>query len=284
MKRLLILFLLIGLLLAICLPGRAQPASLIAEERTVLILMYHSVLRDPARACKYVLSPEALGSDLQYLLDHGYETVVMRDLIAFVRGTGDLPDKPVVLTFDDGYYNNLTYALPLLEQYDCRAVLSIVGSYAERYSEQPDPNPNYAHLAWEELCALRLSDRFELQNHSYDMHAETGRHGSARKRGETAAEYRLAFEADARKLQDMLVSRVGTLPTTYTYPFGVVDPLSRDLLKEMSFSASLSCVEKQNVLTVGDLSCLWALGRYNRPGRLGTEAFFAALFGGFPSR
>ncbi len=283
MKKTLIVLLIVVLLLAVCLQQRALPAIAIAEERTVLILMYHGVLHDPTRTGKYVLSPEALESDLQYLLAHGYETVLMRDLIAFVRGAGDLPEKPVVLTFDDGYYNNLTYVLPLLERYDCRAVLSVVGSYAERYSSEPDPNPNYAYLSWEELNALRLSDRFELQNHSYGMHGENGRQGSARMRGESAADYRLAFESDALKLQDALDARAGTRPTTYAYPFGVVDLQSRELLEEIGFSASLTCIEKQNVLVAGDLSCLWGLGRYNRSGRVSTEDFFAKLFGASPS-
>ncbi len=277
MKRLLILTMILGLLFGVYCSTRALTVSAYAETRTVLILMYHSILRDPARTGKYVLSPDVLESDLCYLMENGYETVLMRDLIAFVRGTGDLPEKPVVLTFDDGYYNNLTYVLPLLEAYDCRAVISVVGAYTERYSENPDPNPNYAYLSWDELAALRLSDRIELQNHSYDMHGQPGRNGSARKSGESEAEYRLAFESDAQKLQDALSARAGAAPTTYVYPFGVIDPASRALLEELGFSASLTCRETLNLLTVGDSSCLWELGRFNRTGSKSTEAFFASV-------
>ncbi len=247
------------------------------ETREVLILMYHSILKDASRANRYVLSPDTLESDIRYLLDAGYETVVMGDLIRFVRGVGDLPEKPVVLTFDDGHLNNLTYVLPLLVAYDCRAVISIVGAYAQRFTDAPDPNPNYAYLSWDEIRQLYLSDRFEIQNHSYDMHGQSGRMGSSRMRGESEESYARAFCEDTARTQQELTSRVGVTPTTYTYPFGQIGENSRALLIEMGFSASLSCREGVSTLVVGDAGCLFSLCRYNRPSGKTSEAFFAEI-------
>ena len=112
----------------------------LADRREVPILMYHSILKDPAKAGAYILSPEVLEQDLTWLLDRGYETVTGQDLVAYVSGTGTLPEKPVMITFDDGHLNNLTYVLPLLYEYDCCGVVSVVGAYTQRFSDQPDPN------------------------------------------------------------------------------------------------------------------------------------------------
>ena len=63
--------------------------------------MYHSILKDPQRTGDYVISPEQLEKDLIYLQNHGYTTVLLADLIAYVHEGTPLPDKPIVLTFDD---------------------------------------------------------------------------------------------------------------------------------------------------------------------------------------
>ena len=64
------------------------------------VLMYHSVAPVPEQ--QYCVTPETLESDLRYLQAHGYETVSPEELVAYTNGNGTLPEKPVMLTFDDG--------------------------------------------------------------------------------------------------------------------------------------------------------------------------------------
>ena len=259
----------------------AQPAAEAAalrEQQRLPILMYHSVLKDPSRAGDYVVSPDTLEADLAYLKSNGYESVVMADVIAYVEGKAALPRKPVMITFDDGYYNNLLYALPLLEQYDMRAVLSPVGSYTDRFTDTPDPNPNYGHLTWEELAALQTSGRFEIQNHSYDMHGLSDRRGSSRKKGESESAYARAFCDDTERMQQLL-SLHGIEATTYTYPYGAISDGSGAFLREMGFAASLSCYERISVLVRGEPASLFCLGRFNRPAKYTTAEFMRHMLG-----
>lgn len=276
MKRFLICLIL--LFLCGCGPAVAVDGTAEQESRAVPILMYHSILKDPKRTGKYILPPEVLEQDIRYLLNQGYETVVLEDLVRFVEGKDTLPEKPVILTFDDGYLNNLTYVLPILEEYDCRAVISIVGAYTARFSETPDPNPSYAHVTWEDISAMELSGRFEIQNHSYDMHGQQGRMGSGRKNGESDAAYAAVFTADVGKLQSELTRRCGITPTFFTYPFGVIGKDSRELLKQMGFVGTLTCREVISRVSVGDPESLWGLGRFNRPGDLSTAQYMAKVF------
>ena len=67
--------------------------------------------------------------------------MVVEDLIRYVDQGTPLPEKPVMLTFDDGHYNYISYLLPLLEEYDMKAVVSVVGEFADTYTETRTPTP-----------------------------------------------------------------------------------------------------------------------------------------------
>ena len=127
----------------------------------VPILMYHSVLKNPKMAGMYVVSPDTLEQDLKYIKKKGYTTVFVRELTEYVYQNAPLPEKPVVITLDDGYLNNLTYVLPLLEKYDMKATISVVGRYTEQATEDGAEKPSYSYLTIEEVQKLAESGRVE---------------------------------------------------------------------------------------------------------------------------
>lgn len=255
--------------------GHAAEAQ--GEGIPVSILMYHSILKDPQRAGQHVLSPDTLEQDLRYLKEQGYTTVFMQQIIDYVYRDVPLPEKPVVLTFDDGYLNNLTYVLPLLEKYDMKATLSIVGAYTEQAERENDENPNYAYLKKQRIAEMAQSGRIEIGAHSYDMHGQQTRKGSARKKGESAGQYQAAFRADTERCLALL-AECGVQANVYAYPYGAISAESEPVLREMGFLASLSCREKPNYITK-DPDCLWQLGRYNRPSGVSTETFMEKALG-----
>ena len=128
----------------------------------VPILMYHSILRDSARQGKYVISPAVLAADLDALQEKGYTAVTVSDLLAYVQDGADLPEKPVMITFDDGYYNNYIYAYPLLKQRGMKAVVSIIGSQTALFTDNGEENAYWSHLRLDRL--REMQDVFEVQN------------------------------------------------------------------------------------------------------------------------
>ena len=134
----------------------------------VPILMYHSILRDSARQGKYVISPAVLAADLDALQAKGYTAVTVSDLLAYVQDGADLPEKPVMITFDDGYYNNYIYAYPLLKQRGMKAVVSIIGSQTALFTDNGEENAYWSHLRLDRL--REMQDVFEVQNHSWNLH------------------------------------------------------------------------------------------------------------------
>ena len=102
----------------------------------VPILMYHSVCNNTKVQSDYRVSPEQFESDMKYLDDSGYTAIFVGDLIGYVYEGMPLPDKPVIITLDDGYLNNLTYVLPVLEKYDMCATVSVVGEFVEKAEDE----------------------------------------------------------------------------------------------------------------------------------------------------
>ena len=113
----------IGILAAIQVDASVEQA----EAVQVPIIMYHGLLKEEKKQGRYVISPDLFEQDLKYLQENGYTTIVMADLLEYVYNGKDLLVNPVMITFDDGYYNNYLYAYPLLKQYNSRMVLSPIG-------------------------------------------------------------------------------------------------------------------------------------------------------------
>lgn len=259
---------------------RTAPAASAEAESTegiaLPIVMYHGLLKEEKRQGQYVISPDLFESDLQYLTKHGYTTVVVQDLIDYVTNGVPLPEKPIMLTFDDGYYNNYLYAYPLLQKYQCKMVLSPIGRYADEYSREETLHANYSHATWNQLKEMIESGLVEVQNHSYNMHGDgkkTKRKGSKKVNGESVEQYAEALREDVQKMQDAMAKNTGFTPTAFVYPFGAVSRESLPVLKQMGFQATLICESRINTITRNP-SCLYGLGRHLRPPKTDSAAFF----------
>ncbi|MCL2488889.1 MAG: polysaccharide deacetylase family protein, partial [Oscillospiraceae bacterium] len=206
--------------------------------------------------------------------------VIAADLIAYVGGNGSLPEKPVMITFDDGFLNNITYAVPLLEQYGMRAVIAVVGKYTEDSEASGDRNPSYAYLNWEDIRQLIASDIVEIQNHSYDLHKKGPRIGADRKKGEAMEDYERILGEDITTYRRLMDEKTGYTAAAFAYPLGEYSKSSEEVLKKQGFSATMTCREKINTIT-RDPDCLFGLGRFNRPGGVSTGKFFERVLKGY---
>lgn len=238
------------------------------------VLMYHSVVDDDSLSGMYIITPEQLENDMKYLYSRGYNTVSVEQLVGYVEHDEELPENPVLLTFDDGCYNNYAYVLPLLEKYEARAVFNIVGEFTDEYSQSGEINPLYSYMRWTEVYRLFRNPHVEIGNHSYGFHyLVNGRKGAGRKWNESKDAYKKLFFEDTSLVQDEAESITGYKPIIYTYPFGEYTKESEEILREMGFKASLCCTEGMNYIN-HDPECLFLLKRWNRSGEISTEEFF----------
>ena len=220
-----------------------------------------------SRTGDYVITPKAFRKDLEWLRDAGYQTVVVQDLLNYVEEGVPLPEKPVMITFDDGYYNNYLNAFPILKEMGMKAVISIIVSETDKYSELQEDRENYSHLTWEQIREMMDSGLIEFQNHSYGLHKngkQAARKGIGKKPGESTEAYQQAIREDVEKGQARFVEMTGYAPIAFTYPFGTVSEDSYPVLEELGFRATLDAQGKLFRLT-DDPACLRRIPRYNRP-------------------
>ncbi len=237
------------------------------------IIMYHAVLKDPQRANEYTVSPAQVEKDMLYLKNQGYTAVLPGELVDYVNGKTELPDKPIMITFDDGYYSSLVYVLPILKRLDMKAVVSVVGSYTQKASELMDQNPAYAYLAWEDICALEESGRVEVASHTYALHTtKNGREGVKRKHWESREAHETVLKSDIEVFETAMEQHCGVPITTFAYPFGSWDDDTEAVLRKTGFTVTLTCRERMNYIERNPAS-LYHLGRYNRPSGVSTEEF-----------
>lgn len=228
--------------------------------------MYHSIIDNPELEGDYVLSPFALKNDIKFLTENGYQTILVNDLIEYVYNNVSLPDKCVMLTFDDAYKDFITDVLPLMKKYNVNAVLSVVGDFAEQCESA-------RFLDWNEIIKVYNSGCCEICNHSDYMHRhDDSRKGCSRNTAETIEHYKREFMNDTMSLQQKFNDYLKITPEVYTYPYGLYNDETVEFLKEMGFRASLACNDRTNYITKNP-DCLFNLNRFNRPSGISTECF-----------
>ncbi|MDD4715347.1 MAG: polysaccharide deacetylase family protein [Oscillospiraceae bacterium] len=250
-----------------------------AENNRLPIFMYHNITEKSDKVSAYTVSVKNLENDLVYLKENGYETITMTDLFNHLDYGASLPKKPVMLTFDDGFESVYVYALPLLEKYNMKAVVAIVGSYTDQYTETADHHLDYSYLSWPQVEKMQQSGRFEVQNHTNNFHNNKGvRQGCRINPGETTSDYKAAFTKDINALQDSIEAHIGWRPNTFVYPYGFYCKESDPILSDMGFRAGLSCQEIVNQIPQ-DGEHFFLLGRFNRSGKLSTQEFCKKALG-----
>lgn len=138
--------------------------------KEVPVLMYHYITpkadnKEPGN--KSVINLEAFEENMGYLHDEGYYTATLQELEKYVLGEISLPEKSIVITFDDGYQNNYAYAYPILKKYGFHAVIFMIGSKIEKQTVLFDPNKK-SSLSRAEIEASR--DVFEYHSHTFGLH------------------------------------------------------------------------------------------------------------------
>lgn len=277
----------ICLVAAVLLADWLMPAEIAtgstAEMEEVLrlpVAMYHHILPTESKLGDYVISPAQFEEDLRYIQSCGYTTISIAELLAAQEEDAPLPEKPILITFDDGYESVHKYAFPLLQKYGMKAVVSIIGSHTVLFSNPEETKHiNYSHLSWEQCRELQDSGVFEVENHTFNMHEDGSngkRYGIRIREGESAEDYRKALFEDVGALSAQMEQELGRRPVVFAYPFGALCKESRPLLTEMGFRVILTCEEKVNELSeLADEPLV--LKRFNRAHRYSTYEFFKKM-------
>ena len=245
-----------------------------AQETVKLpIVMYHHISHNPDRWNDYVISEAEFESDLKWLAQNGYESISVTDLLAWTEGKFTMPEKPCMITFDDGFESTAAYAEPLLQEYGFCAVVAVIGSVCEKFSALNEHDPELSNLSWEDAKAMAQRGVIEVQCHTWDMHQMGQRLGCRKLAGESEQQYRYILSQDlSRFLARCRIHEAEIIPTI-AFPYGAYSRETIAAVRDFGFRAAFTCTEEINYLT-GEADELYLLGRYNRVHGISSENFF----------
>ena len=260
----------------------ALPASEISAQ--VPILMYHHLSEDVTNS--EMVSPEQFEAQIRALSEAGYTGVSFDELQAYVLRGEPLPEKPVVITFDDGYLSNYTLAYPILQKYGMKATIFAIGvSFGKDHYKDTD----YAmtpHFGAAEAQEMTDSGLISIQSHTYDMHQwPPYEDGSAAVRenilplaGESEEAYVRALTEDFTKSRAQLEDATGQPVDVLAYPAGQYSTLAQVTLQGLGVHVTLSTNPGVNTVVKGLPQTLYAMLRFGITDDI-TPAALLALIG-----
>jgi peptidoglycan/xylan/chitin deacetylase (PgdA/CDA1 family) len=235
------------------------------DERTVPILMYHHISDNPSELNTLTVSPEKFEQDMLTIKNAGYTPVHLSELVDFVYKGTSLPEKPIVITFDDGYTSNYKFAYPTLQQLNMKATIFMIGWSVGKSEHRIPGTKFYPHFSWIEGKEMVDSGLIELQNHTYDMHdgKDAERYAALPKVNESPKQFEQFFKEDILKFEQLAEEQLQHEIFALAYPYGAFTTQTEQMLKDLGYKVTLTTQKGVNVINQGNPNELHALKRIN---------------------
>ncbi len=205
---------------------------------SIPILLYHRIATEATpRLRPWTVHPERFAAHMQLLHDDGYVPLTVTQVAQAIAAGSTLPERPVAITFDDGFADFLS-ALTVLQRLGFPATLFVATGYVgstsrwlSREGESQRPMLTWAQLA--EIAALGV----ECGGHSHH-------HVQLDVVSRTVAREEIA------RCRDELQQHLGRPAASFAYPHGWYDAAVRRMVQEAGFTAA--CAVKQALSAVWD--------------------------------
>jgi biofilm PGA synthesis lipoprotein PgaB len=269
----------------------ASLASPLAVAQTFDVLAYHDV-RDDVRGDfdgdQYAVSTRNLIDHFTWLKANGFHPVSIDDLLAARRGERALPEKAVLITFDDGFSSVYTHVYPLLKLFRYPAVVSLVTDWIDHDAGVAQAGRTLTRedfMTWDQVAELSKSGLVEIASHSHDLHRGVRGNPQGNEqpaavtlrvdddgRYESAAAYRARVGADLATSAALIERHTGKRPRVITWPYGARNAELERIAAELGMTIGLTLDDG-----TGDLEHLGALPRHLVQANPGVEELGYAL-------
>ncbi|WP_246320961.1 polysaccharide deacetylase family protein [Paenibacillus germinis] len=200
---------------------RASASQVAADEQqhgiAVPVLNYHSIGVEPGNT--YVLHPDMFARQMDYLAAHHYTPLTLGDFARIIEKKQPSPERPVLLTFDDGYANNAEVAMPILQRHGFPATLFLSPGFIGQ--------PGY--LSWPQVQELSAAG-WDIAPHSM-THPHLPQLSIEQQREE--------ITESRRRIEHAL----GKSADVFAYPFGEYNEDTLKILKEEAFRYAFTTKE-----------------------------------------
>jgi biofilm PGA synthesis lipoprotein PgaB len=256
------------LLIAVNFPSPATAAN------RFTILAYHDVRDAEAEGAGVIaLRTQTLIEHFSWLREQGYRVVGLDQIVSAHEGREPLPEKAILLTFDDGYQSVYTQVYPLLKLFDYPAVIAPVGRWMETAPEErviygKEAVPREFFLSWPQVKEMVDSGLVEVASHSYDLHrdlianpqggeqpaATVRRYDPEGGRYETDEVYLQRLQDDLLKSVQVIEQHIGRKPRALIWPYGSYNRQTVDIAHSLGMKITMGLDSGPN--DVADLSAL----------------------------
>ncbi|NJN88242.1 MAG: polysaccharide deacetylase family protein, partial [Leptolyngbyaceae cyanobacterium SL_7_1] len=228
-----------------------------ARAAKVPILMYHDILAE--KQVFFDVTPEEFEAHLQLLQSSGITPISADQLTQHLASGTPLPEKPVLLTFDDGYAGHYQYVYPLLRQYGYPAVFSI-------YTSKVGTTYGRSSLTWEQIKQMAADPLVTIAAHSV-THPDDLREMSVEEMRYEIAESKRILEA-----------QLGLPIKYFTYPAGHYDEQVAAIVQEVGYAAAFT-MDNYEDRFAGESETLLAVDRI---GQSAIDSVIEEAWGGLP--
>lgn len=200
----------------------------VPEQKKIPILMYHSISNsDNPKFKQFTVAPKLFAEQMAYLHQHRYTPITVSQFVeAQAQGGAGLPERPVILTFDDGFADFYNEALPVLKRYGFTATLYVTTGFVNETSRwlQHEGEMNRPMLTWEQLREISESG------------IECGGHSQNHPQLDTVSPAVAAREIVQSK--KVLEEHLGQKVSSFAYPFGYYLPNVRKQVQEAGYTSA----------------------------------------------
>lgn len=229
----------------------------------IVVMNYHHIGEEGAypQIDNIRISPEEFRRQLETLKAEGYTTISQAQLVNYLQGVGQIPQKSLFITIDDGYQSTYTYAYPVLKELGMTALLFPIIADVERGERLGAPM-----LTWAELRELAQSGVMEIGNHTYDLHwryenivgqealiSNYDRDGNRI----PAFKRRAIIEEDLLKAEQVLKAQTGVdMTKAISYPFGAYSELTLEVVEKLGYELGFTTEVGYHVLGAAQTNLL----------------------------
>lgn len=231
------------------------------------VLCFHDIVQEMTASTE----PDDVTADnlinyFSWLKANGYNVISIQDVVNAKNGGKPLPDKAIVLTFDDGYKSFYTHALPLLKAFNYPATLAIVGSWLEvpengtvSYAGKPVPRSKF--LSLKELKEITNSGLVEIASHTYDLHhgvlanpqgndmpaLTTFEYSQTTHQYESEEHYLNRIQSDLIKNNAWIKQHTGKAPRIIVWPYGRYNSAGQQIAKSLGMDIAITLDDGENI-------------------------------------
>ncbi|BCU55413.1 poly-beta-1,6-N-acetyl-D-glucosamine N-deacetylase PgaB [Enterobacter kobei] len=228
-------------------------------KNSFLVLGYHDVEDDAADQRYLSVRTSALNDQLAWLRDNGYHPISVQQIVDAHAGKIVLPEKAVLLTFDDGYSSFYTRVWPLLERYKFPALWAPVGSWVDAPADQPVDfgglkTARDKFATWEMVREVSKSPLVEIGAHTWASHygVQANPQGSKEPavanrlydkntgQYETDAQYEARINADLDRVTKKITEVTGKAPRAWVWPYGAANGTTLKLARQHGYEMAFT--------------------------------------------